>query len=87
MATIILNNGKHLKVSYDQAAHIYQILQGNEEPKTLEQAKFCEQVADVEFKSKDVEHDALMPKILQADYKHGHDKFVAVAKRINERST
>lgn len=49
MAILIMKDGTEKTVTYKAAATIYQILLGNDQPKTEEQTNFCKLVDRVEF--------------------------------------
>lgn len=49
MAKLIMKDGQTRNIGYSQAAHIYQILIGNEEPKDDKQALYISQIHGVEF--------------------------------------
>jgi hypothetical protein len=51
MPRILLDNGTTKEVSYDTAAKILEVLNGNREPKDKAQAAFVLHVTDVQFES------------------------------------
>ena len=49
MAVIVFSDGTQKTVAYNQAAKIYQILIGNDEPENEKQKLYCLRVANVIF--------------------------------------
>lgn len=52
MAKLIFSNGQEKEVDYNTAAEIYQILEGNKEPKNSKQATYVSQIQEVLFEKK-----------------------------------
>lgn len=52
MAKLILADGTEVKVDYNQAAKVYQILTGEKEPENKKQADFAANVKEVVFDNK-----------------------------------
>jgi hypothetical protein len=49
MATIVFSDGRTKIVSYDQAAKMYQVLQGNKEPENEAQSTYLMAVKNIIF--------------------------------------
>lgn len=95
MPTLYFTNGTSKSVDYAQAAKIKAILTGEAEPEDEPQARYVEQVADVDFSDMPKlhvpeqfvvrEHDQKMDEIVNNPALKGRDKLKAVIDRIRER--
>lgn len=90
MAQIILNTGEVLDVTYNQAAKVYQILQGNKEPEDEAQSEFIQTVADVKFpnaprKRSSDEPDEDLRTLMNGQYKDGYSKFHTIGQHLKQR--
>lgn len=95
MPVLILTDGTKLKVEYNTAAKVLDILNGTKEPENKQQADFANKVVDVQFDTPRTigayrhtvtDHDEEMDKILSNPRLRGRDKLKAVVDRIRERA-
>lgn len=95
MPTLYFTNGTSKSADYAQAVKIKAILTGEAEPEDEQQARYVEQVADVDFSDMPKlhvpeqfvvrEHDTKVDEILADETLTGWEKFKAVTERIRER--
>lgn len=94
MAILKLIDGKEKVVSHNVAAKIKLILEGKEKPESDKQAKFCEQVTDIQFVNLPVakqskprvvrEPDQKLHELMDDKNMTGYEKFKAIGKRLKE---
>lgn len=94
MAVIVFNDGKRGKATYEQAATIFQILEGNEaiiDRATKEQLEYAKTVTEVIFDEPKKaankptgkgELRKAVDDIMPTSFMTGHQKFLAIKKRM-----
>jgi hypothetical protein len=86
MSYAVLNNGRKIPLTNDQALKIYKVLNNQAEPANEQQAAFCLTVADVGLAGTvDEAKDQVLEQIMHDDSLYGFKKAQAVAKRLKER--
>lgn len=95
MPTIIMSDGKKLKVAYTKAAEAYQVLTCAKEPKNKEQAEFVSNIEKIIFdpiksnkpvKRKNIERDEKLHELMADRKLKGYSKFVAIGQRLKENN-